>query len=127
MRAIESGPFSSEQAFNEWQLAQLHDTAMPLQRDVYEAMHHLTAHNVVFSHGDPPFHNILVRNGRITGILDWEYAGWFPEHWDFCKSMQFFGATDEQYNFCKKAFGKAYLTEYFLDTWFNRSVRHGGW
>lgn len=126
MRAVKGGPFSSEQAFNEWQLAQLHEKLAPLQREMYAAMRR-TEHSVVFSHGDLAFHNILVRDGRITGIIDWKYGGWFPEHWDFCKSMQFLAGTDEQYDFCKKAFGKAYLREYYLDTWFTRSVRHGGW
>ena len=41
--------------------------------------------------------------------------------------MQFLAGTDEQYDFGKKVFGKAYLSEYYLDTWFTRSVRHGGW
>ena len=34
-------------------------------------------HRIVFSHGDLAQHNILVENGQITGLLDWEYAGWY--------------------------------------------------
>ena len=77
MRAVKGGPFSSKQAFNEWQLAQLHEKLVPLQREIYAAMHR-TDHGVVFSLGDLAPHNILVRNGRVTGIIDWEYGGWFP-------------------------------------------------
>jgi len=24
--------------------------------------------------------------GRITGIIDWEYAGWYPEYWEYAKA-----------------------------------------
>lgn len=27
--------------------------------------------------------NIMVENGRLTGILDWEYAGYFPVWWEY--------------------------------------------
>ncbi|KEZ43895.1 hypothetical protein SAPIO_CDS4070 [Scedosporium apiospermum] len=98
----------------------------PVHQDIYEAMHR-TDHEIVFSHGDLAFHNILVRDGHIAAILDWEYAGWYPEHWDFCQSLQFFGGIDEHYQFAKKAFGKTYLSEALMDMWFTRGVKHGGW
>jgi hypothetical protein len=28
----------------------------------------------------------MVEGGRITAILDWESAGWFPAHWEYCKA-----------------------------------------
>jgi thiamine kinase-like enzyme len=31
---------------------------------------------VVFTHGDLAARNILVRDGHIVAILDWEFAGW---------------------------------------------------
>ncbi|POR34197.1 Uncharacterized protein TPAR_05618 [Tolypocladium paradoxum] len=123
---IKGGPFSCEEDFNKWQLAQMRENTPLLNQEIYSAMHR-TDHSIVFSHGDLGFHNILVHNGRITAILDWEYSGWYPEHWDFCKSLQFLAGTDELYLFCKKAFGQQYLREYFMDTWFNREVKHGGW
>ena len=88
---------------------------------------HQADHRIVFSHGDIGFHNIMVCDGHITAILDWEYAGCYPEHWDFCKSLQFLAGTDKEYQFCKKVFGKMYLSEFYIDTWFTREVKHGGW
>jgi thiamine kinase-like enzyme len=38
---------------------------------------------LVFTHADLADRNILVQDGRITGILDWEWAGFYPEHWEF--------------------------------------------
>lgn len=40
-------------------------------------------HRVVFSHGDLHISNILVHNGRLSGLIDWECAGWYPEYWDY--------------------------------------------
>ncbi|PRQ71644.1 Protein kinase-like domain-containing protein [Rhodotorula toruloides] len=34
---------------------------------------------VVFTHGDLHSGNILVRDGRVVGIIDWEMGGWYPE------------------------------------------------
>ncbi|RTE75382.1 hypothetical protein BHE90_010155 [Fusarium euwallaceae] len=124
--ALKGGPFACEEEFNKWQLEQLRDNTPLLNQDMYAAMHR-TDHKIVFSHGDLGFHNIMIRDGHITAILDWEYAGWYPEHWDFCKSLQFLAGTDEHYQFGKKAFGKTYLGEFYMDTWFTREVKHGGW
>ncbi|EGE08674.1 hypothetical protein TEQG_07633 [Trichophyton equinum CBS 127.97] len=49
------------------------------------AKSHDTPHDIVFTHGDLNPRNILAENGRITGIVDWENAGWFPEYWEYTK------------------------------------------
>ncbi|MCJ1485790.1 hypothetical protein MMC06_005965 [Schaereria dolodes] len=36
-----------------------------------------------FTHGDLNTFNIMVRNGKVVGILDWEMAGWFPDYWEY--------------------------------------------
>lgn len=35
-----------------------------------------------FSHGDLGPSNIMVEDGHIVGIIDWEQAGWYPYFWD---------------------------------------------
>lgn len=35
--------------------------------------------------------SILVEDGRISGIVDEENAGWFPEYWEYTKCH--FGVT----------------------------------
>ncbi|EGD85709.1 hypothetical protein H112_06624 [Trichophyton rubrum D6] len=54
-------------------------------RKIYER-----PHRVVFTHGDFKAHNILVDNdGHLSGFLDWESAGWYPEYWEFTTAMRF--------------------------------------
>lgn len=45
---------------------------------------------VKFTHGDIKHHNILVdEDGHITGLLDWESAGWYPEFWEYTTALRF--------------------------------------
>lgn len=51
----------------------------------------------VFSHGDLGPSNIMVEDGHIAGIIDWEQAGWYPYFWDhFVASGASKGAADVQ-------------------------------
>jgi aminoglycoside phosphotransferase (APT) family kinase protein len=45
-------------------------------------------HEIVFTHSDLAPWNILVDGGRVTAILDWEYAGWYPAHWEYCQALR---------------------------------------
>ncbi|KAJ7507232.1 kinase-like protein [Mycena galericulata] len=38
----------------------------------------------ISSHGDFVPQNILVQDGHVSGIIDWEYAGWYPYFWNDC-------------------------------------------
>ncbi|KAI2689662.1 hypothetical protein DTO013E5_1233 [Penicillium roqueforti] len=51
----------------------------------HAAKSHATPHAIVFTHGDLNPRNILAENGKITGIVDWENAGFFPEYWEYTK------------------------------------------
>jgi hypothetical protein len=41
----------------------------------------------VFTHGDLMPHNIMVFHGHVSGIIDWESAGWFPADWEIARSL----------------------------------------
>ncbi|KAK0493422.1 hypothetical protein EDD18DRAFT_419801 [Armillaria luteobubalina] len=43
--------------------------------------------DIVFTHGDLWDHNIMVGQGHITGV-DWEWAGWLPEYWEYTSIVQ---------------------------------------
>lgn len=36
-----------------------------------------------FTHGDLNPFNVLVRGGRVVGIIDWEFSGWYPHYWEY--------------------------------------------
>ncbi|KAI1080729.1 hypothetical protein F5B20DRAFT_538730 [Whalleya microplaca] len=76
------GPFADEAAFSQL----LRNPDEPSRR----------GHRILFTHADLNGRNILVdritqRDGKkvwkVTGIVDWESAGYFPEYWDYTKSL----------------------------------------
>ncbi|KAK4071302.1 hypothetical protein Purlil1_13469 [Purpureocillium lilacinum] len=36
-----------------------------------------------FTHGDLSTRNIIVNDGEVTGVIDWEGSGYFPVWWEF--------------------------------------------
>ncbi|KAK9434689.1 chitinase 18-4 [Metarhizium brunneum] len=46
---------------------------------------HTGSYATYFTHADLAPRNIMVRNGRIIAIIDWAFAGWYPEYWEFTK------------------------------------------
>lgn len=71
------GPFVDESAFNE-----------RLKLGATPNTVHCTGHKIVFTHADFNMRNILVdpRTRRLSGIVDWENAGWYPEYWEYTKA-----------------------------------------
>jgi aminoglycoside phosphotransferase len=43
---------------------------------------------VLFTHCDLAPRNILVKEGKIAGIVDWELAGWYPEYWEYTRAWE---------------------------------------
>ncbi|KAG6178065.1 hypothetical protein E4U27_003999 [Claviceps purpurea] len=69
------GPFVDEDDFNNT----LRCGALP---DVV----HSSGHEIIFTHGDLNMRNIMMYNGRLSGIIDWETCGWYPDYWDYTKA-----------------------------------------
>ncbi|OSD00301.1 hypothetical protein PYCCODRAFT_1446288 [Trametes coccinea BRFM310] len=76
------GPFRDEAAFS----AMMRFPDDPARR----------GHRIVFTHADLNARNILIdravhADGRhgwgVSGIVDWETAGFYPEYWDYTKAM----------------------------------------
>ena len=36
-----------------------------------------------FTHGDLNTFDILVREGKVVGLIDWEFSGWYPHYWEY--------------------------------------------
>lgn len=69
------------------------------------------AHPILFTHGDLQHHNILVQDGRITGFLDWESAGWYPDYWEFATALRVTLEDFWWYNFVMHLGGDQYVKE----------------
>ncbi|KAI1120107.1 kinase-like domain-containing protein [Nemania abortiva] len=39
-----------------------------------------------FAHGDINPSNILVRDGKVVSIIDWEFSGWYPHYWEYASA-----------------------------------------
>ena len=44
-------------------------------------------HAITFTHGDLCQEHIMVNNGHVVAIVDWERAGWFPEYWEWVNAF----------------------------------------
>lgn len=120
---FEGGPFDSEIEFNDFLLSDTLSSTPKILRDI--ALRSLrTDHELVFTHGDFAPRNIIVKCGRVVGLLDWEYSGWYPEYWEFVKT---FNASDHRvnwYNYVGLIFPKCYETEYINDRFLGSILRH---
>ena len=77
------GPFNSKSDFIDYLTdgVERRRTQRPLSY-LYEK-----DHKICFTHADLHLSNLLVDNGRLCGLIDWETAGFRPEFWDYTAAM----------------------------------------
>ncbi len=103
------GPFRNEEELNKF-ILDIHDLTPQPIRDTL-TKHQRTDHRIVFSHGDLHQGNVMVKDGKITGLIDWELAGWYPEYWDYVKFCFSGGAHRDWMNHAKDIFSQSYDEE----------------
>ncbi|ROT37804.1 kinase-like protein [Sodiomyces alkalinus F11] len=54
--------------------------------DEVAKVHTTASYRTCFTHGDLVPRNIIVRDGRVAALIDWGFAGWYPEYWEFTKA-----------------------------------------
>lgn len=89
------GPFTSEREFYDYLFSPASSHAFESPAEYEQTL--LCAkklqqrpYRITFTHGDFKAHNILVGDdGHLSGFLDWESAGWYPEYWEFTTAMRF--------------------------------------
>ena len=109
----EGGPFSNEAAFNDWLVDGLHEATPVMLRE--ECRRRLRSdHRITFAHGDLAPHNIIVKDSKVVALVDWEYAGWYPEYWDFVTFFVRFSESRDWYNYAREIFPQMYFDEVFL-------------
>lgn len=88
-------------------------------------------HKLVMTHGDLHPRNIMVdweegrKDIKITSILDWEMAGWYPEYWEFVKALATADERGPLRDWCDylptEAIGQ-WPTEYSIDLLISRWI-----
>ena len=81
----------SEAHFNEFLLDSPSSRAAPSFKNWLKSMLR-DDHRIVFTHSDFHPRNIMVIDGpdgcvEVSGILDWEWSGFYPEYWEQLKAL----------------------------------------
>lgn len=56
-----------------------------------------------------------MEQGRLSGIVDWESAGFRPEYWEFTKCFYGIGAESDISQFWWQVFGREYESEFEVE------------
>lgn len=80
------GPFENEANFNEFLIDQGSSVVFPDKLEIIQSKMR-DDHNIYFTHGDLAPRNIMIKDGQLSGIIDWGDAGWYPQHWEMVKAM----------------------------------------
>ena len=117
------GPFSSEADFNTF----LRQNTVSKTPKVYHRMlasFMLDTHRILFTHGDLSPRNIIVREGCIVGLLDWECAGWYPEYWEYIRFFRNIYTRIDWHEYADIIFTDSYPNEVMTDHFLGRLTRH---
>lgn len=84
------GPYNTEEAFNDEIIALMKKHGGPYtfvdwRCSVWSNI--MKDHEFVLTHNDLDPRNILVQGSKVVAILDWEFAGYYPEYWEYCKAV----------------------------------------
>lgn len=85
------GPFQTIQEFHRWLREDLHleEHSDRVNNPKWQEIKAMVVKQdgpwpaPVFTHGDLNPSNILVRGNQVVGLLDWEFAGWYPHYWEY--------------------------------------------
>lgn len=79
-----------------------------------------SARPYTFTHGDLTDVNIMVENGSLTGIIDWERSGYFPVWWEYASTSISNSKDDREW----KAILRKYMPDYSAAREFWRNYYH---
>ncbi|KAI9841637.1 MAG: hypothetical protein M1837_000484 [Sclerophora amabilis] len=110
--AYRGGPFLDEGGLNDFLISDVFAaTPSILVRKFRQRLR--TDHRVVFTHADLAQHNIIIRDNKIVALVDWQYAGWYPEYWDYIKFFARPARNKDWYEYADVIFPQSYDEELF--------------
>ncbi|WPB05444.1 uncharacterized protein RHO25_010096 [Cercospora beticola] len=87
---LQYGPYNDPSAFIEGlvhTLRQRGDNSWTQM--VARLLRSMRSEKIVLTHNNLTPSNIIVRDGMVVGILDWEMCGFYPDYWEFVKAYLF--------------------------------------
>ncbi|KAF7895459.1 uncharacterized protein EAF01_009421 [Botrytis porri] len=101
------GPFNTEADFNNFLVSHINSTPASALGEENVPRNHRS----VFTHSDLHWSNILIDQGKLSGIIDWECAGFMPEYWGFTKAIYKILLHKDKMELIRRAFGNKYEKE----------------
>ncbi|KAF1842869.1 uncharacterized protein K460DRAFT_314583 [Cucurbitaria berberidis CBS 394.84] len=85
------GPWKSAASFHDW-LSWLWRRRAPEPDQIADPWRQMLddKSDIVLTHGDLHRSNIIVSATSpvyVVAIVDWEQSGWYPDYWEYCKTM----------------------------------------
>lgn len=81
------GPFKTENEFREGCIAAMYRCRRDnWSETVAEFIRALPPSEIVLTHNDLHPRNIIVHDGKVVAIIDWELSGFYPEYWEYIKA-----------------------------------------
>ncbi|KFZ07154.1 hypothetical protein V501_06725 [Pseudogymnoascus sp. VKM F-4519 (FW-2642)] len=59
-------------------------------------------------------HNIIIKDMKIAGVIDWEYGGWAPEYWEYVKFFEAQAKNKDWREYAKYIFPRTYYDQLAL-------------
>ncbi len=82
-----------------------------------------TDYEIVLTHGDMHPSNIIVRDGCIVALIDWENAGFYPEYFELIKLLRGPNWQVGYYYALLDIFPRRYDAEYLVDQFISCLLR----
>ncbi|KXS93969.1 hypothetical protein AC578_1754 [Pseudocercospora eumusae] len=79
-------PLANEADFNDFILDLYAATPRAIKAALRKNL--TTIHVLKFTHANLSPRNIIVANGEIVALVDWEYSGWYPQYWEYVKFFE---------------------------------------
>ncbi|KAI0902920.1 hypothetical protein F4823DRAFT_620566 [Ustulina deusta] len=118
----EGGPFECEAEWNDFLLEGLIRSCPPILRSmIYSQLR--TDYEIVLTHGDMHPSNIIVRDGCIVALIDWENAGFYPEYFELIKLLRGPNWQVGYYYALLDIFPRRYDAEYLVDQFISCRLR----
>lgn len=117
-------PIINETQFNDFLMSEAH-TSPSYVKFVRACLR--DDHRIVMTHGDLHPRNLLMNNEQeviITGVIDWETGGGYPEYWEYVKALHtaFVGDEYDWHLFLPEAGIGKFIDEYARDSIAGRMV-----